>query len=45
MWNSIPDQIKNAQSIYMFKQQFRNYLIESRVLCYNYFKYVNYVHI
>ena len=45
LWNSIPDQIKNAQSVYMFKQQFRNYLIESRVLCYNYFKYVNYVHI
>ena len=29
LWNSIPDQIKNAESINMFKQQFRNYLIES----------------
>ena len=38
LWNSIPDQIKNAQSIYMFKQQFRNYLIELWVLCHNYFK-------
>ena len=38
LWNSIPDQIKNSQSIYMFKQQFRKYLIESWVLCHNYFK-------
>ena len=45
LWNSIPDQIKNAQSKYTFKQQFRNYLFETWVLCHNYFKYVNYVHI
>ena len=45
LWNSIPDQIKSTQFIYMIKQQFRNYLIESWVFCHNYFKYVNYVHI
>ena len=26
--NSIPDQIKNAQSVHMFKHQFRNYMID-----------------
>ena len=30
MWNNIPDYIKNVQSVYIFKQRFRNYLIESR---------------
>ena len=43
LWNSISDQIKNAQFIYTFKQQFRNYLIELWVFCHS--KYVNYVHI
>ena len=28
VWNSLPNQIKNAQSVHVFKQQFRNYLIE-----------------
>ena len=28
VWNSLPNQIKNAQSVHIFKQQFRNYLIE-----------------
>ena len=28
VWNSIPVQIKNAQSVHVFKQQFRNHLIE-----------------
>ena len=29
MWNSLPNQIKNAQSVHVFKQQFRNYWIQS----------------
>ena len=28
VWHSIPAQIKNAQSVHVFKQQFRNNLIE-----------------
>ena len=28
VWNSIPDHIKNPQNIHIFKQLFRNYLIE-----------------
>ena len=44
-WNSVPNQTRNTQFIYMIKQQFRNYLIESWVLYHKYFKYVNYVHI
>ena len=28
VWNTIPDYIKNLQTIHTFKQLFRNYLIE-----------------
>ena len=28
VWNSLPNQVKNAQSLQVFKQQFRNYFIE-----------------
>ena len=33
VWNSIPDHIKNAQNIHIFKQLFRIYLIESNWFC------------